>query len=262
MLRLAVLTGFEGTAVKWAEEYRRLCTDNSRDPAAGVDIVLLEKLLNDSNDEGEHYTIDEELQSICKKLESGDKSGLEALMSARAAAELASGVSKAATPAGQLAARLQTPKVPGLPFLSFAANMPKVLKPVPRTMSPLSGPFSKAGGFPLFGPRAAGGGLPRVVPPRVVPPPAMPPPGRISVRGLHVAMPMEVDEASAPAPEGSSPKVLAGGAPPGASGKLPATQFSKSAGAPPLLAGGTGSVGVLATGASHAHPQDLPKIGA
>mmetsp|Transcript_115350 Transcript_115350/g.359234 ORF Transcript_115350/g.359234 Transcript_115350/m.359234 type:complete len:253 (+) Transcript_115350:486-1244(+) len=251
MLRLAVLTGFEGTALKWSEEYKRLCTDNGRDPATGVDIALLEKLINDSNDEGEFYTSDEELQSICKKLESGDTNGLEALMNARAAAEFSSGVSKASTPAGQLAARLQTPKVPGLPLLNFAMSMPKVLKPVARAMSPLTGPFSKTAGPLLFGARPFLG-LPRLIPPRVVPPPALPPPGRISVRGLHVAMPMEVDESLMPGPEGSSPKVLAGGVPPGAPHGFPATHFSKSA--------ATGSPGASAKGAPLVH-EDLLKIG-
>lgn len=262
MLRLAVLTGFEGTATKWSEEYKRLCTDNSRDPAAGVDIVLLEKLLNDSNDEGEQYTSDEELQGICTKLAEGDKNGLDALMNARAAAELGSGISKAQAPTGQLAARMQTPKVPALPFLNFTVNMPKalqfqVLKPLtPRGTAPGGGPFSKGGGMPLLGggPRGTVGKsssmFPRVVPARVVPPPAMLPPGR-----------MEADEGLVPAPEGSSPKVL-GGAPPGG---LSVTHFSKSAGAPPLPLPArvlAGSAGAVPKDASQMPPEEYSKSGA
>jgi len=271
MLRLAVLTGFEGTATKWSEEYKRLCTDNSRDPSAGVDIVLLEKLLNDSNDEGEPYTSDEELQSICTKLEQGDKNGLEALMAARAAAEVIAGLSKAQSPTGPLAARLQTAKVPGLPMMNLAMNLPKVspvsslslqwhkvLKPA-TALRPANPPYSKIGGPPIFGSSRSLGRAPRIVPPRVVPPPAAPPPmGRISVRGLHVAMPMEVEEFFFPGPEGSSPKVLGGTPPPG----LPTTHFSKSAGAPPLSVGDAGSTGAHPKDASPVLLEDFSKTGA
>jgi len=94
-----------------------------------------------------------------------------------------------------------------------------------------------------------------VIPPRCVPPPAGPPPGRISVRGLHVAMPMEVDEFAVPAPEGSSPKVLA-------TGGLPATQaFSKSAGVP-LPTGDLGTSGAHPKDASQALLEDMLKNGA
>jgi len=223
MLRLAVLTGFQGTVTKWTEEYQKLCSDNSRDPAAGVDIMLLEKLLNDTNDEGEHYTSDDELNAICKKLELGDKNGLEALMNARAAATGPD--SKQLAPTGPLAARLQTPKVQGLGFPPWLAmSVPKALQQLQR-MPLFAGqpvkssgmPFSKATGVPVLlqSPRSAS--VSKATPfghPRVVPPPAMPPPSRISVRGIHVAMPMEADEIAAAAPEGSSPKVL-GATPPG-----------------------------------------------
>jgi len=223
MLRLAVLTGFQGTVTKWTEEYQKLCSDNSRDPAAGVDIMLLEKLLNDTNDEGEHYTSDDELNAICKKLELGDKNGLEALMNARAAAEI-SGAAKQLAPTGPLAARLQTPKVQGLgipPWL--AMSVPKALQQLQR-MPLFSGqpvksglPFSKATGVPVLLQSPRSSSVSKATPliqPRVVPPPAMPPPSRISVRGIHVAMPMEAEESTAAAPEGSSPKVL-GATPPG-----------------------------------------------
>lgn len=226
MLRLAVLTGFQGTVTKWTEEYQKLCSDNSRDPAAGVDIMLLEKLLNDTNDEGEHYTSEDELTTICKKLELGDKNGLEALMNARAAAAGPDGGgAKQLAPTGPLAARLQTPKVQGMgipPWL--AMSVPKALQQLQR-MPLFSGqpvkqpgmPYSKAPGVPVLlqSPRSASvSKATSFVQPRVVPPPAMPPPSRISVRGIHVAMPMEAEESTAAVQAGSSPKVL-GATPPG-----------------------------------------------
>merc|ERR1712151_882843 len=69
MLRLAVHTGFEGTPEKWSEQFGVLCRKNNRDPSAGVDIVLMEKLLSDDSDDGSHFTADSELEILKEKIQ-------------------------------------------------------------------------------------------------------------------------------------------------------------------------------------------------
>lgn len=249
MLRLAVQTGFEGTASKWSEEYKRLCTDNGREPAKGIDIETLEKLLNDSKDGGEQYTSDEELQNITKKLESGDSSSL--LMAARAAVEASNNLGKVvmgAPGAVQLAQRMQTPKAASHPVPhGFGNPMPrphpqidlrwnKVVKPAPRACAPFQGkggqPFRSGGGH--FGGGKGGGGGGKAGKGWVVPPPSTPPPiGHFGIQGVYGP----ADDGLMMSVEGSSPKGM-GGAPPMAG------HFSKSSGVPGFMGDGLPSYGL------------------
>jgi len=68
MLVFACFTGYEGSAEQWKDDFRHLCTDLGADPGTGLNILSLEKLVNNSG-EGGLYCTDDELQTIRVKME-------------------------------------------------------------------------------------------------------------------------------------------------------------------------------------------------
>lgn len=69
MMTFAQQTGLGDTdAVQWKDEYALLCSDNGADPAKGISVQLLEKMLNDQGESG-CYCDDGELRAIKAGLE-------------------------------------------------------------------------------------------------------------------------------------------------------------------------------------------------
>lgn len=64
----AGFTGYEGSTEQWKNDFSHLCTDLGADPGTGLNILSLEKLVNDSG-EGGLYCTDDELQTIRVKME-------------------------------------------------------------------------------------------------------------------------------------------------------------------------------------------------
>mmetsp|Transcript_108916 Transcript_108916/g.308024 ORF Transcript_108916/g.308024 Transcript_108916/m.308024 type:complete len:686 (+) Transcript_108916:3-2060(+) len=72
----AGLTGYQGSAAQWKEDYRHLCSDLGMDFTKGVNPDAFCRLINDSS-EGGLYCSDEELQSIRQKLEDAARLGTD-----------------------------------------------------------------------------------------------------------------------------------------------------------------------------------------
>lgn len=67
MLLFACHTGFEGSLDEWTDEFNILCGEAGGDPKVGVDLTLLETLIDDESDNG-CYCTDEELEEMLSKI--------------------------------------------------------------------------------------------------------------------------------------------------------------------------------------------------
>lgn len=56
-------TGFEGSDTEWTSEYELLCNERGVDPQIGLDLQLMERLIDDESDSG-FYCDDNDLRSI------------------------------------------------------------------------------------------------------------------------------------------------------------------------------------------------------
>ncbi|CAK0826777.1 unnamed protein product, partial [Prorocentrum cordatum] len=67
MCAFARETGFDGSDQDWQEEYGALCEEHGQDPAVGVPVELLARLVDDDSDNGCHCT-DSELKEMLERL--------------------------------------------------------------------------------------------------------------------------------------------------------------------------------------------------
>lgn len=70
MLRFARMSGFDGEAAEWDEEFRLLCEQWGRQPDEGIDRDLFLRLVDDESDRG-CYCSTEELDTMLGELEGG-----------------------------------------------------------------------------------------------------------------------------------------------------------------------------------------------
>lgn len=67
MRTFAELTGFEGSAEEWAEEFAMLCSENGVDLSKGIHIELFVQFVNDESDSGQYCT-DDEIEEMLQTL--------------------------------------------------------------------------------------------------------------------------------------------------------------------------------------------------
>jgi len=67
MRNFADLSGFDGDAAEWDEEFRLLCEDVGRSVAKGIDMATFVRIANDPSEEGS-YCSDGELRHVYQQL--------------------------------------------------------------------------------------------------------------------------------------------------------------------------------------------------
>jgi len=67
MKNIVVHVGFKGSHEEWAREYQAMCAENGADPVQGIDLVLLERLVNDSSETG-CYCSDRDLRAVLQAM--------------------------------------------------------------------------------------------------------------------------------------------------------------------------------------------------
>uniref|UniRef100_A0A7R9ZYS0 Calmodulin n=1 Tax=Pyrodinium bahamense TaxID=73915 RepID=A0A7R9ZYS0_9DINO len=67
MKNIATHVGFKGTADEWAKEYRQMCLDHGAEASAGIDLPMLELLVNDSSESG-CYCSDRDLRAVLQSM--------------------------------------------------------------------------------------------------------------------------------------------------------------------------------------------------
>jgi len=86
MKNIATHVGFKGSPEEWAKEYLGMCIDHGADPQLGIDLAVLEALVEDSSESG-CYCSDRDLRVILQNMGETDgdvvKAGIEGRGSAR-----------------------------------------------------------------------------------------------------------------------------------------------------------------------------------